>query len=529
MTQSDLSFDQILAMLNRLVRTESPERYLSPPAPGTLEWLSVHPSYLKWLLGDGGILGLRGNPGTGKTTAMTYLLQESRREENETHINLAFFFQGLGLRTRYDMYSSLLYDLLSRASGFGMPLWEKTDDWIIRASVDDLRELFLCVLLEACKVTRIRIFLDALDEAGHEEARKVIADLRRITSEVERVATGLAFCFSCRNYSVFTVDNGLEIKIGKHNEEDIKHYVDFRLRKQMRASQVQAPHECLERFSSIVTEKAKNSFIIAVLMTETTKKLLKKHSTETAIIHQLSKPPESLGNLYRNILRGNIHRGGNGPTITMALIQWLRSSIRPMSVEELRCGLISDERFSPLEDGPVAILTDEVWMTSVLRSCLSDLIQIEDVTDQTGTIKSLVRFIHFSVAEWCGRPGEMAAIFNVDASKWVGMGHDRISRACYHFIRANNMKWDEPSSQESSGRHFRDYAISYWFDHAAMAEAEGFSQSYLREQLAGHMGSMLLAQWAKDYGRQRLARHSLTMAPSVCDIAVAFNIVSCMY
>lgn len=123
----------------------------------------------------------------------------------------------------------------------------------------------------------------------------------------------------------------------------------------------------------------------------------------------------------------------------------------------------------------------------------------------------------------------MAAIFEVDASKWVGMRHDRMSRACYHFIRANSMEWDEPSTRESSGRHFRDYAISYWFDHAAIAEAEGFSQSYLREELAGHRGSMLLAQWAKDYGRQRLARHSLTMVPSVCDIAVAFNIVSCMY
>ena len=479
------------------------------------------------------MLGLRGDLGTGKTTAINYLFDKSRREENETHITLAFFFEGRSdceSRTRIGMYSALLYNLLSRASGFGMPLWEKTNEWITRASVDDLRELFLCVLLEACKVTRIRVFLDALDEAGDKEARKVIADLRRITSEVERVATGLTFCFSCRNYPVFTVDNGLEIQLGEHNKEDIKHYVHFRLRELMHASQLQASHEyLLETFSSIITEKAKDCFLIAKLMIGTTQKLLREHESTAAIIYQLSKPSEEFGYLYRDILRANIHRGGNDPTMTMALIQWLRSSIRPVSVEELRCGLISDERFSPLDDGSVAILTDEVCMTSVLRSCLSDLIQIEDVTDQTGTIKSLVRFIHFSVAEWCGRPDEMAAIFEVDASKWVGMGHDRISRACYHFIRANSMKWDEPSTQESSGRHFRDYAISYWFDHAAMAEAEGFSQSYLREELAGHRGSMLLAQWAKDYGRQRLARHSLTMAPSVCDIAVAFNIVSCMY
>lgn len=106
--------------------------------PGTLVWLTVHTTYREWLLRETGLLGLRGGPGNGKSTALSHLLQKARREERDTHTVLTFFFQdqdNFRWNPRKRMYDTLLYNLMARQSHLEIELWEWTDEeWRIHST-----------------------------------------------------------------------------------------------------------------------------------------------------------------------------------------------------------------------------------------------------------------------------------------------------------------------------------------------------------------------------------------------------------
>ncbi|KAG2165752.1 hypothetical protein JADG_005491 [Aureobasidium aubasidani] len=63
-------------------------------------------------------------------------------------------------------------------------------------------------------------------------------------------------------------------------------------------------------------------------------------------------------------------------------------------------------------------LGDEVLMTRFLENYLANLVEIIDIFDRLGDIKSVVRPIDRSVAEWFNRSDEMAKFFNATPSVW---------------------------------------------------------------------------------------------------------------
>lgn len=189
---------------------------------------------------------------------------------------------------------------------------------------------------------------------------------------------------------------------------------------------------------------------------------------------------------------------------------------------------------NPPSNAPLAV--DEAkWLRhrlffKLLEEMYDDLPQIVaiDIFDRLGDIKSVVRPIDRSVAEWFNRSDEMAKFFNATPSVWVSLGHASIAQACYNFIEADYVEWYTLSTRAIRRRAFCDYATTYWFVHAAMAEEAGSSQDYLKKKLAGREGRFLLAQWARIFGRENLATRFLSRSPSLDDIAKAFNIPSCL-
>lgn len=374
-------------------------------------------------------------------------------------------------RSSVGMYSTLLYKLLSEFPQFGTEFWKWMDKfWSKEAPPDasDLRELLLLALKRAIKEAPVRIFLDALDEAGDPEARGIIADLRHITNVPFGIPKGLSICFSCRSYPAFTVDNGPEIDFGGTHGDKIV----------------------------------------------------------------LPRGPESLNELYRNIIIDKNTRGGvNGLAVASMLLQIIHFSRRVLSLQELRCILVSNESFMALirdtTHGSWKPLKDEIAMMDMLKSHLGDLAQIVDTVDESGNIQSVVKFIHLSVCDWHSKPDELAKVFTIPkmpASTWVGLGHHLIAGFCYSHIKASYKEWHSLNFRESEARF--GYAIEFWFDHAARAEAKGISQAYLKDELAGGEDGRLLETWASAYRRKKTRGHSLPPTPSVFDIGMAFGIHS---
>jgi hypothetical protein len=413
------------------------------------------------------MLGLRGGPGIGKSTAINHLIQGSRSMGAKKHITLAFSFYIGGEfmdTSRVGMYSTLLYKLLSEFPQHGTEFWKRMNEpWSMEAPPDasHLRELLVLALRRAIVETRVRVFLDALDEAGDREARGIIADLRYITSASDGIPKGLSICFSCRSYPAFTVDNGSEIDLEEYH-----------------GNKIVPPRDL-----------------------------------------------ESCYELYRSILDKNIRGESNVLAIAMMLIQLIHFSKRTLNLQELRCILASNESFMALirdaTHGSSKPLEDEISMMDMLTRRLGNLAQLVDITDESGDFQSGVRFVHSSVSEWLSQPEEMARVFKIPASMWVGQGHDLIARFCFCHIKASYREWDSLSLQDLEARF--GYAIEFWFYHAATAEAKGISQDHLKNELAGEEGGLLLQTWTSAY---TLGGRSLPPTPSLRDIGETFNIPS---
>ena len=461
-------------ILNRLNCTA---RTLSPPqesrqglSQGPLNWLTTHPAYSEWLSRDGGMLGLRGGPGVGKTTAINHLLQRSRSAGAKNCINLTFSFPFGGESTDISsvgMYSTLLYELLSEHPQYGIEFWKWMDEHRsteVPPYASHLRELLLLALKRAIKEIRVRIFLDELDLAGDREAREIIADLRYITSASLGIPKGLSICFACRSYPTFSVDNGPEIDLGEY----------FR-------NHVVPP----------------------------------RNST-------------SCYQLYRDILDKTTRREPIDLAIMMMLLQFIRFSRRGLSLQELRTMLASNKQFMQLirrvPHGFSEILQDDIAMMDTLTRYLGQLAQVVDIIDESGNIRSVINFIHISVVDWLFQSDEMARIFKIPTSSWIGTGHHFIAAACYTSVRTRYRERDILSVQDSEARF--GYAIDFWFDHAARADAEGFSQAYFRTVLVEEDGRSLLQTWASDYMRRNPGGHVLPPTPSLEDIAEIFGIPS---
>ncbi|KAG9673030.1 hypothetical protein KCU99_g7589, partial [Aureobasidium melanogenum] len=511
---------------------QAPPHVLPQAMRENLGWLTFHTTYQEWLLRDHGLLGLRGGPGSGKSTALSHLLQEARREERNTHTVLSLSFQNPEMfrwDSRKRMYGTLLYNLMAEQSKLKTEFLEWTnEDWKARSSADDLRGFFLDVVTKALEEGPIRIFLDSLDNVGDSDAREVIADLRFITRTLEGVATGLSICFTCRSYPSITVDNGLEIRLEQNNRNGIKHYVRSEVRPHIRDRQ--ASDEFLETISTTVANNSMGNFLCAVRMTGHAIDLLARFGPDPDnIIREVNKTLEIRMSIYRRILDQNIRNRPYGLRIAETLIQLIQFSQRQISVEELRCLLVLDKSFMRVvrhsaSNESEVLLNDEVAMTGLLKSHLADLVKIVDITDQSGTTKSVLKFVNDSVAEWIWRSDEMASVFHTCRVDWRGLGHDRVARVCYNFIKAHREDWNNLSTQALKAN--LDYATTYWFDHAAIAEAGGVSQVHLEDLLSGKEGKLVLRVWAKASGRRGLARRCLPLTPSLRDIARAFYIAS---
>src|SRR3982074_2550846 len=77
-------------------------------------WILEHPSYREWMTKSHGLLGIRGKPGSGKSTLMKKIFRLLSEWKDPNCAQLAFFFHRRGTalqRTQIGMFRSLLYQL----------------------------------------------------------------------------------------------------------------------------------------------------------------------------------------------------------------------------------------------------------------------------------------------------------------------------------------------------------------------------------------------------------------------------------
>lgn len=183
-----------------------------------------------------GMLGVLGQPGSGKTTILRDIVAWSQAEFETTNqhkqltLSFFFFFAGTDMQqSRVGMFSALLHQLLRQVPMAGHEFWnwmensrvttfqrntmEQEPEWL-----ESLRTWFLYSLVTASCFSRILIVVDTLDEAndgvGTETAREILADLRLINREMRCIQNAdVRICFSSRYHPTIVVNNGYEMHI----------------------------------------------------------------------------------------------------------------------------------------------------------------------------------------------------------------------------------------------------------------------------------------------------------------------------
>ena len=267
---------------------------IADAAPNTCVWLSEDPQYLEWHNHRKGLLWIKGHPGVGKSTIMKYI-SEAKRSRGNTVFASFFFYGGGSLiqNSTLGLFRSLLHQILPQVPPQLEELtrifkhrcetegdFEKKWSWHER----ELQDFFASAITKEAKTREIRIYIDALDEAGEETATALITFF-------QSVADSLSVCFSCRHYPIISLKDGLEICVEDKNAEDIKTYVNRKL-----------DNEYHKPIRDQVIKKSAGNFQWVRLVVLRVINLRKRGKPQKTIQMDIEQIPAELSKLYEKLL-----------------------------------------------------------------------------------------------------------------------------------------------------------------------------------------------------------------------------------
>ncbi len=297
-------------------------------SPKTCKWVFDHPVYLEWSASPQGPLWIKGKPGSGKSTLMEVIVQESRQSaQRDGSLLLAFFFNAFGIepleKSTAGLYRSLLYQLIDQDSSSLQEfrsVFEKRKQtqqhgksepshWHDKEQ-NQLREFFTQALERiAARGTRVTIFIDALDEAVQGSAQDVITYIHRLDKNLRHREPRTRMCISCRHYPIYTATDPHEIFMENHNEVDIREFVRTEL-----AEKGILRREFLEDSGILATlewelvNRAYGVFLWAFLITPVVVRQLNVATPLQMILDSLNQAPTRLGEIYSDVIKNVIHQ-----------------------------------------------------------------------------------------------------------------------------------------------------------------------------------------------------------------------------
>ncbi|KAH0556307.1 hypothetical protein GP486_005765 [Trichoglossum hirsutum] len=468
-------------------------------------WILRHNGYAEWVKARRGLLWIKGKPGSGKSTLMKKIF--NLLDEDADYIRLAFFFHRRGTslqQTQIGMFRTLLHQLLKRVPSAGavlLSLYEEKKrlgrfgmDWDWSAA--ELRQIFKSALLVAAMDHTIRIFVDALDEAGEEPARSVVSYLCELNNMLPPEAA-TSICFSCRHHPIVTTNHGFQICVEDENDQDIKAYVLSELEEKILSQdEVLTRDEDLSVLGDDISSKASGVFLWAALIVPMVVRQYNEGESLETVQETLRKVPSDLGEVYQDILTNIVNP--EDKERRLHLMQWICLAVRPLSLTELRFAMASDDssiytsQYSCQESK--GFIKDGIQMKKRIIGLSGGLAEVKHHNSV-----DTVQFIHQSVNDFLVTGG-FRCLDPTPPRDLIGLGHHRLSKSCINYLKLGESlhrgrTWDSRTSVPELP--FIDYATRSWFLHAGDAESRGISQQELVQQFKSPQ--QVFAIWVKIY------------------------------
>lgn len=452
-------------------------------ATGTFTWLQEHSAYTKWAGQRRGLLWIQGKPGAGKSTLMNHALDLSKRRSE--CLLVSFFFDGAGAalqRSQLGLYRSLLHQILARvpqlrdqfAFSFG-ERWTtrgipgKAWDW----EVKELQDFLKHSVMSSHAAPAIRIFVDALDESGEENAVQIASFFEDLSSSCNPILGNPSICFSCRHYPNIRIsqDDDLVICLEQENGGDIDTYVNTTLRPAF------AKDVCPDGLISQILDRAAGVFQWVVLVVERVLKLRRYRRPIDVMFKEIRATPRDLHKLYAKILEDVSSEDNQS---TLKLLQWICFAKRPLTLDELALAMSIDANtpYSSMREyeESVRVMSAEE-MGEEAKRLSAGLVELwtENGKSALSVGKTRARLIHQSVYDFLIGGG----LQNLSSKSTVAADAQyQLSRSCLRLLALEDILVTVHSDVHPSGRQplverlpLLFYALDYWMYHARETEA----------------------------------------------------------
>lgn len=363
----------------------------------TCHWLLKTPKYQRWFdLNDlsqpHGMLWIKGNPGTGKSTLIKFAFENTLKhtKSHTSTITISFFFNYRGgdlEKSAMGLYRSLLVQLLekipntqdafdyvrlTRLCKTEMPTW----------NVESLKRVIRHVV-EKLGAYSLICFIDAVDECNQDEVWEMVEFFEELGDLAIESQLRFRVCLSTRHYPAIPVEE--EIKLNIDDQEglakDIANYVNSVLR---------GGNEMTEIKENVV-KKSSNNFLWACLIVKTLNKEYARGHMRV-LQQRLHEIPAGLDQFFESI----ITRGVKDVDELISCLQLVLFSGKPLTRDELYFALQADtepialKRRSWRDDSPSV-------MDRYILNASKGLVEVRNDTDLNFPV---VLFIHESVKDF---------------------------------------------------------------------------------------------------------------------------------
>ena len=492
------------------------------PAPATCAWILDHTRYHKWLDQGHGLLWIKGNPGSGKSTVLKHLLETAEREPKQKSILASFFFHGRGApiqRNVLGLFRSLLHQILQQNRALLSDLtslYNKKSETEGQYGIDwtwnenQLQSFFKSNVVHTARTHQMRVYIDALDECGQDIALELVEFFRWF-------AAPISICFSCRHYPFVSLEGGNEVYVEDENEHDIDNYVQDKIKAHIQSTDI------AEAVQIEIVSRSKGNFQWVVLVMPRVLKSFKSRQSKDTILTTIRSIPAELSELYTDILDGiEEHERAQ----SLHFMQWTCFALRPLTLTELRFALAvtADTPYSSIsqcQSSKYYVKTDEDMQ---LRIC--DLSKgLAEVLENNGT--PIVQFIHQSVTDFLLEKG-LQILDKSFAGAVAGGGHFWISRSCVKLFHMEEVQilalfLDHIEVENQGYLPLLNYSVEFWPLHAVEVEGANIPQG----DLAYETPDGILQSWVTVYQSIR-SRALIQYLPDVTLLHVAsrYNLIS---
>ncbi|RPB14650.1 hypothetical protein P167DRAFT_604081 [Morchella conica CCBAS932] len=402
---------------------------------GTCEWLLEGDRFDQWQSSSAsGFLWLRGDPGAGKTTLTSMVVDAIDQKQSASKMDeaVAYFYckRGEGLlNDPTEIMRSILRQLSFKGpkNSLQKPVVAEYEKSTAGKILDDGLGIEKCVSLIVTLIDsnlHTTIIIDALDECDIESRHELFDGLKEI---LDNTSSLVKIFISSRNSDDIKLqfESAPNIYIEEtDNAMDIKRYINEELGgciagRRLLRGKVDGSLKGL--IISKLLEKAHGMFLWVELQI----KELCALSLEKDVREMLNNFPSSLEETYKDIYERIQRKKGDAPKIAKTALMWVLCSCRPLSPEELTAMISLQSNIPTIE-------------IDVLLDMCHNFLKLDQQLN-------VVRFFHLSVEEFF----EMETFFTVfEANAMVA----EVSLSIL-------------SDLDKSIQHTKEYPTFYWMVH----------------------------------------------------------------